>query len=151
MPHPGGRPSLYTPELGAAICDLIVDGLSVREIGARAEMPEARTIWRWAASNDEFRQHYAQAMEIRADRMAEEIISIADDGTNDWMERQSDDEKAMYVLNGEHVQRSRLRVDARKWVAAKMQPHKYGDRQQIEHSGSLTLEQLVLQSYGPKE
>jgi hypothetical protein len=60
--------------------------------------------------------------------LADEIIDIADDGSNDWMERELESGKTIEVLNAEHVARSRLRVDARKWVAAKLKPKKYGDK-----------------------
>lgn len=51
------------------------------------------------------------------------------------MERQSD-QGAGYVLNGEHVQRSRLRIDARKWMAGKLRPKVYGEKQQVDHTNS---------------
>ena len=64
--------------------------------------------------------------EAQADRFADEIIEIADDATNDWMERRQGEE-TVRVVNHEHIQRSRLRVDARKWLMAKLAPKKYGD------------------------
>lgn len=104
--------------------------------------------WIDAVSKDEeLAYHYARAREIGFDRMAEEILEIADDGSNDWMVRngKSDDDSA-YALNGEHVQRSKLRVDARKWLLSKMVPKKYGDKievdQKTEHSGSVSLDIL---------
>ncbi len=60
--------------------------------------------------------------------MAEEIVEIADDGRNDWMEVMSKDGESIgWRLNGEAVQRSRLRVDARKWLMSKLLPKKYGE------------------------
>lgn len=60
--------------------------------------------------------------------MAEEILEIADDGTNDWMMRQGENGVALEpIVDHEHISRSKLRVDARKWLMAKMQPKKYGD------------------------
>lgn len=67
--------------------------------------------------------------------MADETLEICDDGSNDWLERQGEDEKRTYVLNGEHVQRSRLRVDTRKWLLSKALPKIYGDKITTEHSG----------------
>ena len=43
----------------------------------------------------------------------------------------NDPDNPGYRLNGEHVQRSRLRVDARKWRAAKMANGKYGERLEL--------------------
>ena len=66
--------------------------------------------------------------------MFDEILEIADDATNDWMERNGEGDAA-YSLNGEHVQRSRIRIDARKWMAGKLRPKVYGEKQTIEGSG----------------
>ena len=70
---------------------------------------------------------YAAAREAQADYLAEELLEIADDATNDWMQRRREDGTIATVLNGEHVQRSRLRIDTRKFLLAKLQPKKYGD------------------------
>jgi len=67
--------------------------------------------------------------------MADELLEVADDGKNDWMERQGEDDQKLYVLNGEHVQRSRIRVDTRKWLLSKALPKVYGDKLTQEHTG----------------
>lgn len=140
-----GRPSDYTPELAATICYRLAHGESLRGICKDDDMPDAATIYRWLASADElykgFCEQYARARDAQADFYAEEIIEISDNGTNDWMERRSEAEKGAgvntgWVLNGEHVQRSRLRVDARKWFASKVAPKKYGDKFMNEHTGA---------------
>jgi hypothetical protein len=87
-------------------------------------MPEGPTVRNWALDNKEgFFPQYARAREIQAYAVADELLEIADDGRNDWMERNGGCE-----LNGEHVQRSRLRIDARKWHLSKILPKVYGDR-----------------------
>ena len=75
--------------------------------------------------------------------VASKTADIADDGTNDWQERQNKDGSSYIALNTEHVQRSRLRVDTRKWIASKLKPKKYGDKQAVEHSGNIALDKLV--------
>jgi hypothetical protein len=89
---------------------------------------------RWLAAHKEFRDQYASAREAQADYYAEEIIEIADDGSNDWMERKRGDE-TIEVENHEVIGRSRLRVDTRKWLMARMAPKKYGERVMQEVSG----------------
>jgi hypothetical protein len=69
----------------------------------------------------EFAEQYAHARDSQADTLADEILDIADDGSNDYM---GDDE----TYNGDAVARSKLRVDARKWIASKLKPKKYGDK-----------------------
>jgi hypothetical protein len=132
---PAGRPSDYTPELAGAICDRLAEGESLRSICDSEGMPNKKTVLRWLRIHEEFRAQYAQARELQAEGMADEIVDIADDGHNDWMKRNyGDDER--WVENGEAIRRSALRIDARKWVAAKLLPKKYGDRVQTEITGS---------------
>jgi hypothetical protein len=88
------------------------------------------------ASHAEFRDQYASAREAQADYYAEEIIEISDDGTNDWMERQRTDGSTEEVENKEVLARSRLRVDTRKWLMARMAPKKYGDKITQEVTGA---------------
>ncbi len=76
---------------------------------------------------------YARAKELQAEYLLGEIFEIADDGTNDWMERQRQD--GSVAVDHEHIQRSKLRVDTRKWAMSKMAPKKYGERVAMEHSG----------------
>jgi hypothetical protein len=71
----------------------------------------------------EFRHQYARAREAQADFLAEEILQIADDGENDTYATENGP-----AVNHDVVQRSRLRVDARKWLASKLAPKKYGDK-----------------------
>ena len=82
-------------------------------------MPAISNVMRWISESEELQEKYARARDARADLMAEEILEIADDANRDYADE---------GFNSEHVQRSRLRVDARKWLLAKMAPRKYGDR-----------------------
>lgn len=61
------------------------------------------------------------------ERFAEEILEISDDGTNDWMKRKVGDE-VIDVVDHEHIQRSKLRVDSRKWLMSKIAPKRYGEK-----------------------
>lgn len=149
-----GRPSSYNPEIAAEICAELALGQSLRKVCLPEHRPAVSTIFYWIGTIPEFSEQYEKAKAECADFLAEEIIEIADDGTNDYMESLDPETGGVigYKLNGEHVQRSRLRVDARKWIAAKLKPKKYGDRviQQgdkdadpIQHTHSITS---ILQS-----
>jgi transposase-like protein len=68
--------------------------------------------------------------------LADELLEIADNGTNDWMKRfAKDGEDLGWAVNGEHIARSRLRVDTRKWLLSKCLPKVFGDRITTEHTG----------------
>jgi hypothetical protein len=98
---------------------------------------------KWAREKPEFSQQYAKAREALLDHWAEEITEIADDGSNDWIKREAEEGRVEIKVDAEHINRSRLRVDTRKWLLSKLAPKKYGDKTQVEHSGSVTLEQLI--------
>lgn len=134
-PNKGGRPSDYTEELAARICAEIGQGSKLKDICEAEDMPCDRTVYRWLAANDQFSQQYARAMESRANVMAEEILEIADNATNDWMQRNHGEDDPGWALNGDHVQRSKLRIDSRKWLMSKMAPKKYGDKVTQELTG----------------
>lgn len=130
------RPSDYSPELIATICERLSLGESLREICLSEEMPDKSTVMRWLSKHEEFRDQYAHAREAQADHWADEILEIADDGTNDWTERQNRDGSTQEVIDSEHINRSRLRVDTRKWLMARMAPKKYGDKVTQEVTGN---------------
>lgn len=119
-----GRPSKFTQEVADAICERLIEGMSLRSICRDEAMPSAGTVCRWLGEDSAFREQYERAREAQAETLADEIIDIADDGSNDYMEREDGSE----AYNGDAVARSKLRVDARKWVAAKLKPKKYGDK-----------------------
>lgn len=134
--HEGGRPSIFTQELADRICAELAEGNSMRTVCSADDMPDTSTVFRWLRTNEQFRNQYARAKEESSDAMAEELLDIVDDGTNDWMEyNDKDGNNIGWKLNGEHVQRSRLRADTRKWLMAKMKPKKYGDKIDMTTNG----------------
>jgi hypothetical protein len=139
--HQMGRPSKLRKEIASAICEQIMGGDSVRKICAREGMPAMSTVFRRLAEDGEFSEQYAHAREAQAEFFADEIIDIADE--TPVTEQPDPDGGVTMRIDAAGVQRNKLRVDARKWVAAKLLPKKYGERTQVEHSGTVTLEQLV--------
>lgn len=123
-----GRPSDYTPELAAEICARLAEGESMRSVCRDESMPSCRTLFNWMHAHPEFLQQYARAKEESADALADEILDIADNATNDWMKRNHGEDDPGWVANGENIQRSRVRIDTRKWIASKLKPKKYGDK-----------------------
>lgn len=83
------------------------------------------------AESEERKERYARAKDSQADIMVQEMLEIADDSSNDSIVDEDGNER----INSEFVQRSKLRVDTRKWIASKLKPKKYGDKVQQEISG----------------
>ena len=81
----------------------------------------------WIDADKDFAVQYACAREIRADKLFEEILTIADSKPDDKMV----DKDGNIVIDSSAVQRNRLQVDARKWILAKMSPKKYGEKMDV--------------------
>lgn len=127
------RPSKYSQQLADAICELLVDGKSLRTICSTAKMPSRSTVIRWLAEHEGFRNHYARARELQADTLAEEILDIADKAVLGERLKKDGKGKVLERQTGDMVERSKLMIDARKWYAGKLQPKKYGERVALDH------------------
>src|SRR5258708_5958096 len=120
LPAKMGRPTKYTPELAERFCDEIAKGASVNEICQREGWPSAVAFYRWINQNEDFRNKYCLAREIAADRIADEIISIADG-------KLPMDGIAEAPDSAVRVSRDTARIKARMWQAGRMAPRKWGD------------------------
>jgi hypothetical protein len=111
-------------------------GKSLRTVCKSDSLPSVKTIFNWFRTNEGFLQQYTRAKEESADAHSDEMLDIADDGTNDWMDvwnpRTQEYDR---VLDREHVERSKLRIDTRKWLVSKLKPKKYGDKLDLTNNG----------------
>ena len=124
----------YSAKKAQAICDAIASSsISVRELSKQDDMPCESTIYKWLSENEDFSEKYAHAKKSQLEYMANEIVDIADSAENDYMRRQGrdDDEDSGWVTNGEAIQRSKLRIETRKWLMSKLNAKKYGDKTQL--------------------
>ena len=117
---------IYTEEEKTHIintmCEGIAEGQSMRTAIKEAEISFS-TFYIWLRDSEERSKQYARATNTRADVLFEEILDIADETSNDIIYT-ADGEKP----NQEVINRSRLRIDARKWYLSKVMPKKYGDK-----------------------
>lgn len=116
------------------------------------DLPSYSTVALWLASDTDLSEQYARAKEAQAEHMAEEMLDIADNAQNDWMERLDKDEQGIgWQLNGDHVQRSRLRIEARKWLMGKLKPKKYGEKLDVDLTDRRTVSIIHLGGRGPAD
>lgn len=126
----GGRPTDYSPEMADRICDLVAStpyGL-VKLSRLHDDLPNKTTVNVWRRRHPAFAAKYAQAKLEQADILAEDCLDIAD---NDDFDSKVDKD-GNEVCNTEYIARSRLKVDTRKWLAAKLLPKQYGEQRKIE-------------------
>ena len=126
-----GRPTQFTKELAISICERIAGGESLRAICTDIGIPNNTVVGWFMDDREGVSEHYARARKIQAEQMFEELLSICDDGQNDWMER-----NGYQVPDQEAIQRSKLRVDTRKWILARMDSNRYSETTKNEMSGS---------------
>jgi hypothetical protein len=122
-----GRPSLYTDELGDKVCEGIAQGNSLTKLCKADDMPAERTVYKWRREIDVFMQNYTRAREDAADFFVEEIMEIAD------------------AAEAEDVQVAKLRVDTRKWTAARFN-RAYQDRQTTEIEVTDSVAERILRA-----
>lgn len=127
----GGRPSIFTQELAEKICLRLSGGESLRRICEDKDMPAATTVHQWVLNDiGGFSKQYAQARNIQAEVMFDEILDIADDGTNDLMTITKGN-SSYNIEDREVTSRSKLRVESRKWYLSKIVPKKFGDKMDV--------------------
>lgn len=120
-----GRPSSFTQEVADSICEAIAESdYGLEQICEDERFPDKSTIYRWLDANESFRDQYARAKLRQADTQAwrgtKEALTASDAGLG------------------------RLKWDARRWNAAKLYPKVYGDKQEVAHTGQVSI-QAVLQ------
>jgi hypothetical protein len=132
-PKPSGPPTTFTQEVADRICEALAEGHSLRSICAADDMPAKSTVFKWLGEQPSFSDQYARAREAQADCLFDDILEIADDGRNDSY---TDDEGRVRT-DFDVIARSKLRVDARKWMAAKLRPRVYGEKLAIGGAADL--------------
>lgn len=144
-----GRPPIYTEELAAEVLRRLSTGESLRRICRDEEMPHRCTVHEWVTNNVEgFADRYARAKDVGLDEMADELIDISDE-TETRLISGGPEEEPRLALDPTGVARNKLRVDTRKWYLAKLASKKYGDKQQVDLSGKVTLADLIVASQQP--
>lgn len=143
-----GRPTLYNEKLAKKMCEKIAsDSRSVGRLCREVDFfPHEDTFYNWLKLHQKFAELYVQAKRQQVNILIEEIVEISDDTKHDTITKTNKNGDEYEVCNNEWVNRSRLRVDTRKWIATKLVPRLYGDKTQVEQMpldpNNLTQEQL---------
>lgn len=125
-----GRPTDFNDAMAKLIVDTVssctnsLDWMHKNVEG----FPDRQTVYKWRYNHPGFDDAYIRAKRKQSELMAEELEDIAQNGSQDYMI----DSKGHEAVNHEHISRSRLIIDTRKWMASKLAPKLYGDRQVVE-------------------
>ena len=151
VPLRRGRPPKYSVEIADEILERVAGGESLTAICDGEGMPSRGTVARWSRAEAgaplTFSSAYALAREHRAERLAEEVIAIADgaeEAANRAAARAVDEAgdapdrvlaRIARLAFSSEVQVRRLRCDVRRWAAAKLDPRRWGERVQHDIGG----------------
>jgi len=119
------------------ICARIAGGETLNAVCRDPDLPGKSTVTRALGKIPAFQARYAQAREALLEHWADEMIDIADDGTTDYIIKTGRNGHEYLAVDQEHIQRSRLRVDTRKWLLSKLKPETYGDRVIADVTGTV--------------
>lgn len=115
--------------------EMVVNGKSLRTILKMDNMPDITTFYIWLENDKEKSKQYAQAIKMRADLLFDEMLDIADDSSGDYIDQDLGDGIIVNKFDHEHVQRSKLRIDTRKWVIERMNAKKYNEKYLEDNDG----------------
>lgn len=118
---------MFSQEVANKVCEGLTNGLSLRKSCEEAGTTHP-TFIRWTEDNKDLADQYTRARMIGWQLLADEVLTISDDSTNDTYT----DDDGNVRTNQEVVARSRLRVDSRKWMLSKMLPKVYGDKLELK-------------------
>ncbi|MCD7896657.1 MAG: hypothetical protein LUG50_08300 [Planctomycetaceae bacterium] len=133
-----GRPSKYSDAVVDRICTRLVEGESLRRICSDPDMPSLTTIWNWYRREDikeDFLKQFLRARAFQSLVMDGDMQDIADDSSRDITEGEDGEE----VVDREHIQRSKLRVDTL-WRRMKcMNPEMFAEKLDVNHGGKVEM------------
>lgn len=135
------RPIKWTKNKKAKAIKIIFDGMyngkSCRSILDKADrniLPSYRIFLEWISNDTELSKHYIHMRDARADKIFDEILIISDKSEKDVTEKDG-----VKTINHNIIHRNRLQIDARKWVLAKMNPKKYGEKLEVETNNTTKI------------
>lgn len=130
------RPTIYTEEIGNLILARFAGGETILQICEDEDFPHRASVYRWIASDKAefaaFQKEYLIASKAHALALADEVLEISDDTSNDTITKTSKNGDSEYdVANNEWISRSRLRVETRFKLMAKRAPAMFGEALQL--------------------
>lgn len=132
-------PTTFSEEVFTTICHRLAEGETLSAICRDEDMPHRSNVHMWLIKDEELHDRYMRAREIQAEVYVDQIMDIADDSRNDYMLVKNADGSEREVVDHENIQRARLRIDARKWVAGKAKPKKYGESKHLDVEQGVTI------------
>lgn len=114
---------------------------TLKEIARSWKVPLGK-LAEWITEDRERAEQYAGALRIASEQAALDSIRIADSAPQQAVDPAGKplfDEAGKPILIVPDVQRDKLRVETRKWLAGKLARDKFGEAIEHKHTGSVSL------------
>lgn len=128
------KPTFYSQALADSICRRIIGGESLRAICNEDGMPATSSVQQWRAENAAFNEQYTKARQWQAETLFDEILEIADNTQEGVSIKENDD--GYEVKTSDMLGHRELRIKTRQWILPRIDPKKYGDKAQVDHTSS---------------
>lgn len=138
-----GRPSTFTPEIAAKICERLAAGESLAAASTAEGVPRS-TVRQWIEDDTQgFAADSARAFAAGYDALADQCLQIADTPCLGF-EKTTKADGSEEVKEGDMLGHRRLQIDTRMRLLGKWAPKKYGDRQELHHTADESLAATIL-------
>ncbi len=138
----GRKPIPYDEEIASEVCERLAQGEGLEAICDDPRLPCEMTIRKWMAEQPTFMEAYARAREQQMEKWSDDVVKIADDASGDYVDREAKNGAIERVVDPETVQRSKLRIDTRLRLMSKLAPRRYGDKLNVDLSGTVHVQAL---------
>jgi hypothetical protein len=148
-----GRPTIYTPELGDWICEIVASNpVGLYTIASLYnDFPVPSTIYTWHTKHPEFRDKYLKAKALQAILKVQEV-----DDMLDCPLLYIKDANGQERIDPPSASMRIARANSRKWEASRLAPKIYGERkeeadtQNVEGHKALEHEKKLEEEYKKK-
>jgi hypothetical protein len=129
-PKKSGQPTKFTQAIADEICSRMADGETLTNIMKDQHMPSSfSVVWGWRQQQPEFSKAYARAREDQMHAWADQIVTEAQDGTGDYV---VDEKTGKRVWQRHNIDRTRLIIDTKKWLMARLNAADFGDKSTVD-------------------
>jgi hypothetical protein len=116
--------------------------MSLRKACKEADVTEASRVLELCKVDESFAAQYARARETGYQMLADELIDISNT-PKAGVKTKTNEKGETETTEGDMIEHRRLQVDTRKWMLSKMLPKIYGDRLDLNHSGTVSTQNLT--------
>ena len=125
----------WSPIIDEVLAAIATTPKSLKTICEEIESaPTAKTFWKWMENDNELSERYARAKSAQLEVLADQLVDLADTDRIFCRKVTTKADGSVETATLDQVERTKVQIDTRKWLLAKLNPKKYGDK--LAHTGA---------------